>query len=165
MNKSSTKTLVMVREVNASREQVFKAWVSPAMMKKWFFTTEKTNKLVENDPRLGGAWQVIDERNGKTYKAVGNYLVFEEPNRLVLSFKMPQFGDTEDRITVELKPLAQGSKLTFTQEIVVVHEAGWNDAEVLLAEEEALEASEQGWTFMLDGLRQLVETGKVGSIG
>ncbi len=161
MSKFSTTKLVVVCQFSTSTDKLFQAWIDPEIMKKWFFTTEPTNKLTENDARLGGTWKVIDEREGNTYEALGEYIEMNTPNRLVFSFKMPQFSNTEDRITIEFKSLQQGSEMTFTQEIIVPHEAGWGDVEISLAEEEAMSATEQGWSYMFMGLKQLVETGKI----
>lgn len=41
-------------------------------MKKWFFTMEPTNKVTENDPRVDGSWEIVDQREGKK----GNWRVF-----------------------------------------------------------------------------------------
>src|SRR3954467_657479 len=117
MVNTSTTTLTMKRTFDVNIDRLFEAWISPDMMKKWFFTMEHSNKVAKNDPYVGGTWEIVDHREGKDYRAIGEYIEIAPPNKLVFTFKMPQFSDTEDVITVEVKPLEKGCKMTFTQGI------------------------------------------------
>jgi uncharacterized protein YndB with AHSA1/START domain len=65
------------------------------MMRKWFFTLEGTNKVAQNNPQVGGNWEIIDHRDGKDYRAIGEYLEIDPPTKLVFTFKMPQFSESE----------------------------------------------------------------------
>ncbi|MBS4209509.1 SRPBCC domain-containing protein [Bacillus sp. FJAT-50079] len=161
MNNISTTTLKMIREFNVKRERVFDAWLNPLMMKKWFFTLEGTNKVAQNDPRVGGTWEIVDHREGKDYRAVGEYLEIDPPKKIVFTFKMPQFSELEDTITVELKEIEQGCEMTFTQVIHVVHEENWTDTDIEKAHGEWHDSTEHGWNLMFMGLKELVETGKI----
>ncbi|MGV2805372.1 SRPBCC domain-containing protein, partial [Clostridium perfringens] len=125
MEKASTPTLVMNRLFEVAPERVFDAWLNPDMMRKWLFTMETTNKIARNDPRVGGTWEIVDVREGKEYRAIGEYLVIDRPHKLVLTFRMPQFSETVDQITVEFKAVDAGCDMTFTQEIFVPHEEDW----------------------------------------
>ncbi|MGQ7278831.1 SRPBCC family protein [Brevibacillus thermoruber] len=158
---ASTITLTMKRSFDVSADRVFDAWLNPEMMRKWLFTMESTNKVAKNEPHVGGTWEIVDHRGGKDYRAIGEYIEIDPPNRLVFTFKMPQFSDTEDRITVECKPLEKGCEMTFTQEIVVPHEEGWTEKDIEQALREYHDSTEQGWNFMFLGVKQLVETGKI----
>ena len=40
--------------------------------------------------------------------AEGEYLEIDRPRWLVFTFRMPQFSDSEDRVVVEIAPLAEG---------------------------------------------------------
>ncbi|MFD1738891.1 SRPBCC domain-containing protein [Bacillus salitolerans] len=161
MSNYSTTTLVMTRVFNVSREKVFDAWLNPKMMKKWLFTLEGTNKVAQNDPQVGGTWEIVDHRDGKDYRAIGEYLEIDPPKKLVLTFKMPQFSDTVDTITVQLKELEQGCEMTFTQDIIVPHEETWTEADIEKALGEYHDGSEHGWNLMFMGLKELVETGQI----
>jgi uncharacterized protein YndB with AHSA1/START domain len=158
---TSTTTLTMKRSFDVSADRVFDAWLNPEMMRKWLFTMESTNKVAKNEPHVGGTWEIVDHREGKDYRAIGEYLEIDPPRKLVFTFKMPQFSDTEDRITVELKPLEKGCEMTFTQVIVVPHEEDWTEEDIAKASREYHDSSEHGWNLMFSGLKQLVETGKI----
>ena len=165
MNNFSTITLTMVRNFDVASEKVYDAWLNADMMKKWFFTLEGTNKVAQNNPQVGGTWEIIDQRDGTEYRAIGEYLEVDSPEKLVFTFKMPQFSDTEDTITVELKELQEGSEMTFSQHIVVPHEENWGKSDIENAIEESHDGSEHGWNLMFMGLKELVETGKVSYTG
>jgi uncharacterized protein YndB with AHSA1/START domain len=165
MNNYSTTTLKMTRNFDVSPERVFDAWLNPEMMRKWFFTLEGTNKAANNKPKVGGTWEIIDHRDGKDYRAIGEYLEIDPPKKLVFTFKMPQFSESEDTITVLLKELQQGCEMTFTQVIYVPHEENWTQADIEKSLGEYHDGSEHGWNLMFMGLKELVETGKVSYTG
>lgn len=151
----------MIREFNVEPERVFDAWLNPVMMKKWFFTLEGTNKVARNDPKVGGDWEIVDHREGKDYRAVGEYLEIDPPKKLVFTFKMPQFSELEDIITVEIKEISTGCEMTFTQLIHVSPEENWTKADIEKALGEYHDGSEHGWNLMFMGLKELVETGDI----
>ncbi|TDQ41180.1 uncharacterized protein YndB with AHSA1/START domain [Aureibacillus halotolerans] len=153
----SITTLTMVRQFNTSVEEVFDAWLAPGTMRKWLFTSEATNKLVENVAHVGGHWEIIDHREEKDYRAIGEYKDIDRPHRLEFTFKMPQFSDSEDTIVVELNPIEDGCEMTFTQHIHVPHEDNWAEADILKAIDEFRDGSEHGWNLMFISLGEQVE--------
>ena len=161
MNDVSTTTLVMKREFNVKSERVFDAWLNPDMMRKWFFTLEGTNKVAQNNPQVGGTWEIVDHRDGTDYRAIGEYLEIDPPKKVVFTFKMPQFSELEDTITVELQELQQGCEMTFTQLIHVPHEDNWTESDIEKALGDTHDSTEQGWYYMFMGLKELLETGKI----
>ncbi|WP_077212468.1 SRPBCC family protein [Bacillus dakarensis] len=163
MTKTSITTLIMKRIFEVSAEKVFDAWANEEMIKKWMFTMEHTNKVAKSDPRVGGTWEIVDHRDGKDYRAIGEYKVVEPPTKLVFTFQMPQFNDSDlaDVITVEIHPLESSCEMTFTQEINVIHEEGWSIVDIEKAHEDWKKETEQGWYYMFLGLKELVETGKI----
>ena len=165
MNKFSTTTLTMTRNFDVASERVFDAWLNPEMMKKWFFTLEGTNKVAQSNPHVGGTWEIIDQRYGTEYRAIGEYLEIDPFKKIVFTFKMPQFSDLEDTITVELKERQAACEMTFSQHIVVPHENNWTKDDIENAIKESHEGSEDGWNLMFMGLKELVETGKVSYTG
>ncbi|WP_203333938.1 SRPBCC family protein [Planococcus beigongshangi] len=161
MKKTSTVVLTMARRLQASPADVYKAWTKPELMKKWLFTAEETNRMARNDFKIGGRWEIVDFREGKEYRATGEYLEIDPPHRLIFSFEMPQFNDLQDRIIVWVSPVQDACEMTFKQEIVVPHEDGWTDEDLQNAMNEFSGASEEGWDRMFENLKQLVETGEI----
>ena len=161
MNNISTTTLTMKREFAVTRERVFDAWLNPDMMRKWFFTLEGTNKVTRNNPEVGGTWEIVDHRQGTDYRAVGEYLEIDPPKKLVFTFKMPQFSELADTITVELAETEQGCEMTFTQLIHIVEEENWTDSDIKKVLGEYHDSTEHGWNLMFMGLKELLETGEI----
>ena len=134
----TTATLRMSRRFDASPERVFDAWLDPAIAAKWLFTTPGSEShSTEIDARVGGAWTIVDRRDGVDYRALGEYLQIDRPRRLVFTFGMPQFSDSLNRVTVELTPDGQGAFLTLTQEGLPP---------------EHIPATETGWSAMFEAL-------------
>ena len=44
---------------------------------------EHTNKVAKSDPHVGGKWEIVDHRDGKDYRAIGEYKVVEPPAKLI----------------------------------------------------------------------------------
>jgi uncharacterized protein YndB with AHSA1/START domain len=155
--KETAITVTMTRRFNTTAEIVFDAFLDPKIMKKWFLTTEPTNKTVKNEPYVGGTWETVDHRDGTDYWAIGTYVEIDRPNRLMLTLQMPQLNESTDTITVELKALEQGCEMTFTQNIPVAHEAGWTSQDIEKAANEAKNGSERVWDILLGRLKEIVE--------
>src|SRR5690606_14246443 len=122
MKKTSTVVLTMARRFQANSNDVYKAWTKPELMKKWLFSSDATNQVARNEFHIGVKWEIVDLRDGKEYRATGEYLEIDPPHRLVFSFEMPQSNDLEDRIIVWVSPVQDACEMTFKQEIVVPHE-------------------------------------------
>jgi uncharacterized protein YndB with AHSA1/START domain len=161
LTNTSTTTVTMVRKFDVEPDLVFEAWINDEMMKKWFFTMEHTNQVAKNEPHVGGTWEIVDQRGGNDYRAIGEYIEITRPTKLVFTFKMPQFGELVDTLTVDFKAIETGCEMTFTQVINVPHEENWTDADIQKAQEDYNAQTEQGWHYMFLGLKQLVETGKI----
>ncbi|MFD2042906.1 SRPBCC domain-containing protein [Ornithinibacillus salinisoli] len=161
MKDYSITTLTMVRTFEVAPERVFDAWLNPEVMRKWLFTLEATNKVAVSNPQVGGTWEIVDHRDGKDYRAIGEYIEIDPPKKLVFTFKMPQFSETEDTITVEMKEMEQGCEMTFTQNIIVPHEENWTESDIERVLGEYHEGSEHGWNLMFMGLKEFLETGKI----
>lgn len=165
MSRVSSTTLIMIRNFEVAPDRVFDAWLNPEMMRKWFFTLEGTNKVTQNKPQVGGAWEIIDHRGGQDYRAIGEYLEIDAPKKIKFTFKMPEMSDLEDLITVEFKDLELGCEMTFTQLIHVAQEENWKESDIEKALVEMHDSTEVGWNYMFMGLKELVETGKVSYTG
>lgn len=154
---TSTVVLTMARRFDAEEKAVFDAWTKPELMRQWLFTSEDTNQVVKNNLQPGGSWEIVDRREGADYRAIGEYLELKAPHRLIFTFKMPQFSDAEDRVSVWISPVQDACEMTFTQEITVPHEEGWNEGDIKKAGEEFSSQSEEGWGLMFENLKHLVE--------
>jgi uncharacterized protein YndB with AHSA1/START domain len=133
------------RRIPAPPERVFDAWLDPTSVGRWLFATpDGTMERVEVDPRVGGRFLIAERRGGELAEHFGEYLEIERPHRLVFSFAaIRDSGYTT--VTVTIVADGAGSRLT------LVHEMDPQWAEYA-------DRTRQGWTMILDGLANAVES-------
>jgi uncharacterized protein YndB with AHSA1/START domain len=134
----STVEVQVSRNIDASPERVFDAWLDPASVRKWLFATPTGQMLkVEVDGRQGGKFVIVERRPDIDAEHVGEYVELHRPSRLVFDFSVPQYSAESTRIAVDITPDGPGSKVTLTHEGVLADYA---------------ERTKAGWTGILDGL-------------
>jgi uncharacterized protein YndB with AHSA1/START domain len=143
MSKKLTAQVRVTRQISASPERVFDAWLDPKKAGKFLFATA-TGQMVRAgiDPSVGGKFIFVDRRDGEDVEHTGEYLEIDRPRRLVFQFALPQYSPDSTQVTVEIEPLGKGSQVTLTHDGV--------DAEYE-------SRTEDGWTRILDGLARAVE--------
>ena len=133
-------TVVVKQAVAASPEAVFDAWLDAARAGAWLFATPAGRIVdVAMDPRVGGAFRIVDRRNGQDVAHVGTYLELERPSRLTFEFGVPTYSEARDRVVVAIAPQTAGCDVTLTHTLTP-------------GMEEWAESVRQGWTDILAGL-------------
>ena len=128
------------RSFEASAEQVFDAWLDPATVGKWLFATSEGEMVrVEIDPREGGAFCIVERRDGDDVAHEGVYDAIERPGRLAFTLQVSKYSDRTSRIAVDVEPLSEGCRLVLTQEPAPI------------SADEA-EKYRRGWATVLEGL-------------
>jgi uncharacterized protein YndB with AHSA1/START domain len=123
-------------------EAIFDAWTDPATAREWLFATPAGEMVrVEIDAVPGGAYEIVESRNGEDVLHTGRYLAVERPNRLEFTLSVPRYSDDEARISVEIEARGaeDGARLKLTQRPGP-------------ASPEDAEQYRQGWSAVLDGL-------------
>jgi uncharacterized protein YndB with AHSA1/START domain len=127
---------------DASAERVYDAFLDPSKAGKFMFTTP-TGQIVrcEIEPRVGGAFTIVDRRNGEDVEHTGEYLKLERPRLIVFSLRVAKYSSDSSRVTIDITPLRSGCELTLTQEIKPEYarmkgrvEEGWTDIFEVAAE-------------------------------
>ena len=124
----------------ASPEQVFDAWLDPAIARLFLFATAHGEMIrAETDPRVGGRFTFVDRRPDMgDVLHTGEYLEIDRPRRLAFTFGVPQFNPDMTTVTLDLaRTPAGGCDLTLTQSGVP---AEWADR------------SQEGWSKIIAGL-------------
>src|SRR5882762_8640039 len=75
-------TLVLRRTFTASRERVFRAWISPVALEHWFKPRGMSITVTSLDARIGGSFRFELENGSFT---VGTYLHITPPEKLVFT--------------------------------------------------------------------------------
>lgn len=127
--------LVMKREIAASREQVFAAWIDVAKAAHWWAPRGFATLSCEMDVRPGGAWRRrMRAPGGALVTKYGVYREIVAPERLVFTYNTDGDGidDPETLVTVTLADLGGRTRLTLSHTLFETvaqrrdHEGGWN---------------------------------------
>lgn len=132
----------VTRHFSEAPERVFDAWLDPAKAGKWLFATPSGRMVrVEIDARIGGAFILVDRRDGEDIDHTGEYLEIDRPRRLAFTFAVPKFSLESTRVTIGIVASETGCELTLSHEGVLPEYAS---------------RTETGWSGILDGLAAML---------
>jgi uncharacterized protein YndB with AHSA1/START domain len=147
--------LVIVREFNASREKVWRAWSEPELMKQWMAPQGFTCPSYKMDFREGGKYHgCMRSPEGKDFWNAGEYKEIVKPERIVST---DHFSDAEgnyapsmfegwpDELTLNVSFEEHDGKTKMT-----IHHLG-------IPEGDSKEMCRAGWGECLDKLQGVVE--------
>ncbi|KAF1720863.1 SRPBCC family protein [Pseudoxanthomonas wuyuanensis] len=142
------------RHFNATPERVFDAWLTPRLLGQWMFGADvRDEKIVrlDVDPRVGGTFSMLVERDGQPIDHIGTYLEIERPHRLVFTWAIRGMSDDDaSRVAIDIGATADGCELVLTHWLP----AQWADY---------AGRTQQGWSTMLDALQRLYGAGQAGN--
>lgn len=150
--------LKLERVVNVPRELVWKAWTTPAHLKKWFTPAPWTTVDCEIDLRPGGIFRtVMRSPEGREFPNLGCYLEVVTHEKLVWT----------DTLLPGYRPAAEpqsGADLSFTAMIFLAPEGkGTRYTAICLHKDEADRNKhekmgfDEGWGKCLDQLVEMVK--------
>jgi len=83
---SSDRDLVLSRLIDAPRENLYRAWTEPSLLKQWFAPHPYTTPVAETDVRPGGTSLVVMRSpDGQDMPCPGVYLEIVKNERLVFT--------------------------------------------------------------------------------
>ncbi len=84
----SDREIVMERVFNAPRDLVFRAYIDPDLIPKWWGPRKYTTAVDKMDVRVGGAWRFVQrDADGNVYAFNGEYREIAPPGRLAYTFE------------------------------------------------------------------------------
>ncbi|MGZ4216493.1 MAG: SRPBCC family protein, partial [Solirubrobacteraceae bacterium] len=88
MSEQSGRVVRIERTYSASAEEVFDAWTSPEVMRRWFHVGHDwETPVAEVDLRVGGKVRVVMRRpDGGQGEGQGEYTLIDRPRRLVMTW-------------------------------------------------------------------------------
>src|SRR4051794_30654199 len=118
-------SLTLVRTLQASAQEVFKAWTDPEWIQRWMSSPSGgSTTLAEVDARIGGHYRLETKTpDGQVHVTTGIYQEMEPGRRLVQTWiyqgPFTDFVGHETLLTVELQELEPGlTELTLRHERV-----------------------------------------------
>jgi uncharacterized protein YndB with AHSA1/START domain len=141
---SMDRVLVVERVFEAPRSLVFKAWIEPQHLFRWFGPRGFTVPSYTLDPRPGGSWRCcMVSPEGREHWVRGVFREVVEQARLVFTWAHENETGAlghETLVTVTFADLGGKTRLTLRQEIFESvtardeHQSGWTSSLECLAE-------------------------------
>lgn len=128
----------VTRRFSEAAERVFDAWLDPDTAGRWLFATPTGEMVrVEIDPHVGGAFTLVDRREGEEIEHTGEYLEIARPRRIVFTFSVPKYSKQGTTVNIDIVPLGTGCALTLIHQGVLPDYAS---------------RTQEGWGKILAGL-------------
>jgi uncharacterized protein YndB with AHSA1/START domain len=140
--------LVVRRTIRAPREDVFRAWIDPELLRQWLHGPNGSSPKAEVDARVGGEFRItmtsalgklisILPGRGNSADMVGRYVEIDPPERLVFTMGWERFPTINmaieaTTVTVEFNEQNGATELVLTHErqpsrrIKSFHHYGWS---------------------------------------
>jgi uncharacterized protein YndB with AHSA1/START domain len=101
------------RTFAARAEEVFEAWTSPEVMRRWFHVApDWDTPLAEVDLRVGGTVRIVMRRpDGTQAGARGEYTLIDRPRRLVMTWTFDDDPANEQLIELSFSESAGSTKV------------------------------------------------------
>jgi uncharacterized protein YndB with AHSA1/START domain len=144
VSEESGSTVRIERTFDASAEEVFDAWTSPEVMRRWFHCApdwDTPEALV--DLRVGGKVRVVMRRpDGTEVTSQGEYAMIDRPHRLVMTWMFDDDPSNEQLVELSFSE-SEGSTT------VLMVNSG-------ISTDERRDAQDEGWHACLDQLERLL---------
>jgi len=116
-------SLHISRIFQAPRDRVFKAWMDPVDLKKWWhMSIEATTPIAEVDLRVGGRYRLgmTAPDSGQVMAIGGEFLIVEPPELLEYTWAWEDAeNEPESTVRVEFKDLGQSTEVVITHGVFV----------------------------------------------
>jgi uncharacterized protein YndB with AHSA1/START domain len=117
MDDGDARQVRVVRTIAGPREEVFRAWTEPELLKQWFGPGEFTIPRAELDLRAGGDYQIVMRPPAAdAITLTGSYREIVAPERLIFtwSWRLMWAEAVESLVTVEFREVETGTEVTIT---------------------------------------------------
>lgn len=135
-------SLTLKRHYPASIERVYRAWVDPEALKRWFGPSDEGRIIVsETDPKVGGRYRIVLEMpSGERHRVSGIYREVVPNERLVFTWAWESTPERQSLVTVTFTRSGDGTDMT------LIHEQFFDEG--------ARDRHEHGWTGTFERLEK-----------
>jgi len=125
--------VVIRRQIEATREELFDAWTDPEGMRKWMCPGNIVSAEVQMDLRVGGALVIVMRGPTESFEHRGEFAVIERPSKLAFTWIAKSTDLHPTLVTVEFFEVSETlSELVLThveiprKEVSDQYQGGWN---------------------------------------
>ncbi len=123
------------RRVQVIPDRVFGALTDPMRAKRFMFATDKGKMTrVEIEPKVGGKYVFVEQRDGADVEHLGEIVRIERPRILEFDLRVEQYSEHADRVCIEIENLGHWSEVVVTHHMhpdfaddIKIMEAGWKE--------------------------------------
>ncbi|PXY32574.1 SRPBCC family protein [Prauserella muralis] len=102
-------TIRIVRDFDAPRERVYRAWTDPELVVRWIGMAGSTLRLDAWEPRTGGRYRYLETaEDGQVHGFFGSFHELRPNERLVQTFSYEGFPDGVSLETITFTDLGDG---------------------------------------------------------
>ena len=144
MSVDSGRVVRIERTFDASAEDVFDAWTSPEVMRRWLHCgADWETPLAEVDLRVGGKVRVVMRKpDGTEAQMQGEYTLIDRPHRLMMTWTFDDDPSNEQLIELSFSE-SEGST-----RVLLVNNG--------ISTDERRDGQDEGWRECLDQLERLL---------
>jgi uncharacterized protein YndB with AHSA1/START domain len=144
MTGASARVLRIERSFAAPAEDVFDAWTSPEVMRRWFHCgPDWDTPVAAVDLRVGGTVRIVMRRpDGRQAGARGVYTLIDRPHRLAMTWTFQDDPSNEQLMELSFSESEDGTTVVLTNSGISTD--GRRDAQ------------DWGWNGCLDQLERLL---------
>jgi uncharacterized protein YndB with AHSA1/START domain len=133
-----TSTIDIVREFDAPRDLVFKAWTEPDLLVRWLGGTKLKMEIDTYEVRDGGRWRYIHtDEHGAEYAFHGVFHGTPTPDKLIQTF---EFEGWPGQVSLESMVLEEQGGTTVMRNRAVYQSVEARDAMISSGMEEGMNA-------------------------
>jgi uncharacterized protein YndB with AHSA1/START domain len=107
----------LTRQFRTAPERLFDALLNAEKARAFLFAGRIGDASSDIDARVGGGFRIVRQWDGEDVEYSGQYLEIDRPHRLVFSLFVEKYALRDDRVIVELAPVAGQSLLVLTHEL------------------------------------------------
>ncbi|MDB6127905.1 MAG: hypothetical protein JWM35_1801 [Verrucomicrobia bacterium] len=108
---------VVLHRFSVPAERVFDAWLDVTLIGRWMFGSVVRDERIVRlalEPKVGGTFSFVVNRQGVDVDHVGEYLEIERPRLLVFTWAIRDNLPDTSRVIVEIMPHGQGCEVKLT---------------------------------------------------
>lgn len=141
-NAKKTLDVEVAHTFTASAERVYRAWLDPLLVQKWFGPSLGETLPVEIDAKIGGKFRIVQVRDGESVGHSGEYIVLERPHHISFTWATDD-DEGYSEVHVQISSVDGGSSVR----LVHIIDEQWK---------EYVDKTRQAWAAMLTEIDTLL---------